>query len=188
MSKLKIGDKVFVQGVNDNMPKCGIIKGREVIELPDNKVRIEYVVKTGDGFDKWGVYSKKEITKVNKTPKRKTPTTLVVDAPNGYKVTLVALVEKHTILKDVFVNDEGFFNQLVERKGRKLSIGYSIYNPNDTYDPELGTRIALHRAKKTPFCYITSEFGGEFNKETVEALLKVKGEYIAKNIEDFISK
>lgn len=182
MSKLKVGDKVFVYG------KIGTIKGREVIEQPNSKVRIDYVVKTGEGFDNWGVYTRKELKKVNNAPKKKQLPTLVVEAANGYKVTLVALVEKHTVLKDVFVNDEGFFNQLIEKKGRKLSIGYSIYNPNDKYDPEFGIRIALHRAKHTPFCYMTSEFGGEFNKETVEALLKVKGEYIAKNIEDFISK
>ena len=69
-----------------------------------------------------------------------------------------------------------------------MSIGYAIYNPNDEYDEDFGIRIATHRAKKKPFCNILSDFSGEFNKETIDALLKVKGEYIANNITDFITK
>ena len=45
MSKLKINDKVIVK----ESGKTGVVKGRDVVGLPDGKVRVEYIVKTGDG-------------------------------------------------------------------------------------------------------------------------------------------
>ena len=177
MSKFKIGDKVFVKSKNE----LGIVKGREVQEL-GSRVVIEYVVKTGEGFQNWDVYDKKELVKVNNSKDNKKPQTLVVDAPNGYKVTLVALCDKENVWN--YKHDFTAFY----RRGKRLRIGYAIYNPKDEYNEELGLRIAKHRAKKTPFCDIVSGFSGEFNKETIDALLKVKGEYIAANIEKFITK
>ena len=56
MSKFKINNKVIVKETG----KEGIIKGRDVIELGDGKVKVEYIVKTGNGFDNWGSYSKSE--------------------------------------------------------------------------------------------------------------------------------
>jgi hypothetical protein len=176
MSKLKIGDKVIVKSTN----KVGIIKGREVHEMENNRIAIEYVVKTGEGFQNWNTYGKKELVKVNTNNNVKKTPSLVVDAPNGYKVTLVALTSREDVwnsVDDVF----GFY-----RKGKRLRIGYAIYNPNDKYDEERGLRIAKHRAKKTPFCDIISGFSGEFNTETIESLLSVKGKYIAKNLDEFI--
>lgn len=180
MSKLKINDKVIVK----ESGKVGVIRGREVHELTDGKVRVEYVVKTGEGFENWIVCRKKGLEKVvpNKTPKE--IPTLVVHAPNGYKITLVAVVRNETVWKDSF--DENGYYSPYARRGKDLTIGYAIYNPNDEYDPEMGVSIAKHRAKTSPFCHLVSDFSGEFNKETIDALLAVKGDYIAKNIEHFI--
>lgn len=180
MSKFKINDKVIVK----ESGKVGIIKGREVHELTDGKVRVEYVVKTGEGFENWISCTKKGLEKVvpNKTPKE--IPTLVVDAPNGYKVTLVAIVHNEVVWKDSF-DEDGFYRPYA-RKGKDLKIGYAIYNPKDEYDTDFGVRIATHRAKKSPFCHLISDFSGEFNEETVNALLAVKGDYIVRNIEHFI--
>lgn len=177
MSKFKIGDKVIVKSTG----KVGIIKGREVHEMENGRVAIEYVVKTGEGFQNWNAYGKKELAKLNLYDNEKAVPTLVVDAPNGYKVTLVALTKRENVWNTF---DDGF--NAYYRRGKRLCIGYAIYNPNDTYDEELGFRIAKHRAKKKPFCDIISGFSGEFNKETIDALLKVKGEYIAAHIDDFV--
>ena len=182
MSKLKIGDKVLVK----NNEKIGIIKGRELKELPNGKVEIEYVVKTGEGFDNWAAYNKHELKKVKSDKIEKHIPTLIIDADNGYKITLVGIVRNETVWKDS-VDDMGFFNTYA-RKGKNLSIGYSIYNPNDKYDEDFGKRIAIHRAKKKPFCHMVSDFNGEFNHQTIMALLEVKGKYIANNLEHFISK
>ena len=67
-----------------------------------------------------------------------------------------------------------------------MRIGYAIYNPDDEYDNTVGVRIATHRAKKSPFCHLISDFSGEFNTETVDALLRVKADYIVRNIDKFI--
>ena len=180
MSKLKIGDKVIVK----ENGKVGVVKGRDIVKLSDNKVRIEYIVKTDEGIDNWNSYLKDELEKVIPIKKEKKPITLVVNTSMGYKVTLVALVRNEYFLKDK-VDEYGLFDYYY-RKGKDLSIGYSIYNPNDVYDTELGVRIATHRAKKKPFCHMTSDFSGEFNQETIMALLKVKGEYIANNLSHFV--
>jgi len=180
MSKLKINDNVIVK----ENGKVGVIKGREIKPQPNGRVSIEYVVKTGEGFSNWGNYTKRELEKVRKIKTTKPFPALVVDAAGGYKVTLVAVVKRDKVWKDSFDLD-GFYKPYF-RKGKDLSIGYAIYNPNDAYDPDLGVRIATHRAKKTPFCHLISDFSGEFNTETINALLKVKGEYIAHNIDEFV--
>lgn len=182
MSKLKINDKVIVK----ESGKTGVVKGRDVVELPDGKVRVEYIVKTGNGFEKWGTFKKNELEKVVPVKTEKAVPTLVLDAPNGYKVTLVAIVRNETVWKDSF-DDNGYYSPYA-RKGKDLTIGYAIYNPNDVYDPDMGIRIAKHRAKTSPFCHLISDFNGEFNKETIDALLKVKGDYIVENIKHFIEK
>ena len=60
MSKLKTNDKVIVKATG----KVGFIKGRDTIDLGDGRVKVEYIVKTGDGFDNWNTYSKNELEKV----------------------------------------------------------------------------------------------------------------------------
>lgn len=182
MSKLKVNDEVIVK----KSGKTGVVKGREVYQDGNGKIRVEYVVRIGNGFNNWISCEKKELEKVvpNKTDKE--VPTLVLEAPNGYKVTLVALIRKERVWKDSF-DDEGFYVPY-SRKGKDLAIGYAIYNPNDNYDPKLGIRIAAHRARKAPFCHLVSDFNGEFNNETVDALLRTKGEYIVRNIDKFISK
>lgn len=182
MSKLKINDKIIVK----ESGKTGVVKGRDFVELPDGKVRVEYIVKTGEGFNNWGTFKKNELEKFTKVKIEKAVPTLVVDAPNGYKVTLVAIVRNETVWKDSF--DENGYYSPYARKGKDLTIGYAIYNPKDDYDPDMGIRIATHRAKTSPFCHLISDFNGEFNKETINTLLKVKGDYIVKNIEHFVTK
>lgn len=180
MSKLKVNDKVIIK----ENGKIGVIKGREVYPLDNNRIKVEYVVKTDNGFENWNSYARNELKKVQTAHEQKVPQTLVVDAPNGYKVTLVAL--KETIKEFDFIEDEkGVYNPYV-RNRKKLCIGYSIYNPNDVYDPNLGIRIAINRAKKAPFSNLVSAFCGEFTTETINALLKVKGDYIVNHLSKFI--
>lgn len=175
MSRFKVGDNVIVKATNE----VGVIKGRDTVDTKDGKIRIEYIVKTGNGFDKWGSYSKKELKRVSGQYVQKKPSVVVVDAPNGYKVTLVGVVTP----KDFYDYSIYFY-----RKGKELNVGYSIYNPEDEYDYEYGVKKALHRAKRESFCHMESDFNGEFNEETVNAILRVKGEYIVRNIEKFINK
>ena len=180
MSKLKTNDKVIVKTTG----KVGVIKSRDMIDMGNGRVKVEYIVKTGDGFDNWNSYSKNELEKFFPTNEVKTIPTLVVDAPNGYKVTLVALVTNELVLKDAYVEDIHYVPYW--RKGKKLKIGYAICNPIDKYNHAFGVRLATHRAKKRPFCHLISDFNGEFNTETIDALLRVKADYIVRNIDKFI--
>ena len=179
MSKLKTNDKVIVKTTG----KVGVIKSRDMIDMGDGRVKVEYIVKTGDGFDNWNSYSKNELEKFFPTNEVKTIPTLVVDAPNGYKVTLVALVINDRVIKPYRKN--GVYDPHWH-KVKYLRIGYAIYNPDDEYNHAFGVRLATHRAKKRPFCHLISDFNGEFNTETIDALLRVKADYIVRNIDKFI--
>ncbi len=180
MSKFKTNDQVIIKATG----QIGIIKSCDMIDLGDGRVKVEYIVKIGNGFENWNTYSKNELEKVIPDYEKKPIPTLVVNAPNGYKVTLVALVTNERVAKDYF-DEDGYYTSYW-RKGKDLRIGYSIYNPDDEYDHTVGVRIATHRAKKSPFCHLISDFSGEFNTETVDALLRVKADYIVRNIDKFI--
>ena len=73
MSKIKINDKVIVK----QSGKIGVVKGREVCNLPDGKVKIEYIVKTGEGFENWLSVPKKELEKVVPVKTRKIMNTII---------------------------------------------------------------------------------------------------------------
>lgn len=169
MSKFKTNESVVIKATG----QTGVIKSREIITDGPNHVKVEYIVKTGDGFENWGSYTKKELEKVHYQPTPKPNLSIVLDAKDGYKVTLVAIVDTTYGPYEMY-------------RYKTLNIGYSIYNPNDEYNEEMGKRIATHRAKNRPFCYLFTYFGGEFNNETVMALLNVKGEYIVNNIDNFL--
>lgn len=181
MSKIRINDKVIVK----ENGKIGIVKGREITDLDNGKMLIEYVVKIGEGFQNWKSYSRKELKKVVPQSNKKPMQILVTELDKGYTITMVAIVGNGQWKETKIENDELV---IYMHPTKDLSIGYSICSPHDEYDSEIGIRIAKHRAKKSPFCKLNSNFSGEFNKETIDALLKVKTEYIANNIERFINK
>lgn len=182
MSKFKINDHVIVKETNTN----GIIKGRDVKDIGNGRVKVEYIVKTGEGFENWGSYTKDQLGKINSHSNRKVIPTLILEASNGYKVTLVAIIANRKYYAAEYDKNNNI--STYPRKGKDLRIGYAIYNPSDKYDTDFGQRIAIHRARRSPFCHLFSNFSGEFNKETVDALLKVKGDYIVNNIEFFIDR
>ena len=179
MSKFKANDKVIVKATG----KIGVIKSCDMIDIGDGRVKVEYIVKTGNGFENWHTYSKKELEKIVPAHVNKPNPTLVVNAPNGYKVTLVALVINDKVIKPYRKN--GVYDPHWH-KVKYLRIGYAIYNPDDEYDHDFGVRVATKRAKKNAFCHLFSDFSGEFNTETVDALLRVKADYIVRNIDKFI--
>lgn len=164
MSKFKTNDSVYVKATG----KKGIVKGREVIDLGNNRVKVEYIVKTGPGFENWHSYNRNELVKeVYVAPKKENPSYVTTTA-NGYKITTVGVVEKTYNMK-------------------RLSIGYAICSPEDEFNLEYGIKLATNRAKTNSFGTMYSAFGGEFNTETVSSIIKAKGDYIARNIEKFVN-
>lgn len=181
MTKFKVNETVCVKGSYET----GVIKSIEKILMSNGETHVEYIVKCGEGFSNWKKYSRKQLEHFKDlNNKNKATDYLVVETKDKlFKIILVAIVQKEDVDFYDFEIEKGY-----TRKGRKLSIGYSICNPSDEYNFEQGFKIAKHRAKKKPFCELTSGFGGEFNHETVMALLNVKGEYIANNIQNFVNK
>ena len=79
-------------------------------------------------------------------------------------------------------------DELIPTRAKTLNIGHAIYNPNDEYNERFGFRIAKNRIKTRPFAHLYSEFTGEFNYDTVVAIMDAKAKYIAENSERFITK
>lgn len=174
MSRFKTNEKVYIKATG----ALGIIKGREVTKIDDKRIKVEYIVKTGDGFDNWKPYLKKELVKYNPNVGEDYVPTITLNAKNGYTITVIAITSN---IRWYDENDN-------RRRGKELRIGYSICNPSDEYDDDIAIRIAKHRAKKSPFCHLMSPFNGEFNDDTINALLEVKGHYILENLDNFINR
>lgn len=179
MSKnFKVNDKVRIKATGE----IGVVKGRDVISIDANKdfnkmVDVQYIVKISDGIDNWKAYTKKDLEKIhNYELPTKHEYIHTYDVVDGYKIILYSYVENYVPFDFPHSN------------GKELSIGYSIYNPNDEFNEKIGVRIARSRSKKKPFCRMFSCFGGEFNKDTVEAIMNVKADYIKNNFSKFISK
>ena len=96
MSKLKTNDKVIIKATG----KSGIIKGRDVVNLRDDKVKIEYIVKTDEGFENWGTFSKDELEKVTSKHKEKL-------------LEMIGNVEKYA---STLEDKDGFYNQINKLK------------------------------------------------------------------------
>ena len=172
MAKFKIGEKVLVKGTND----VGVIKAREVskVDGANKRVKVEYIVRLGDGFNNWKAFDRKEIEHYPQNVLKDTEYVKVYDVVDGYKITLFAKVIRH---------NEMFYPSAIE-----LYIGYSIYSPKDEYSEEQGIKIARHRSRTSPFCQMESSFGGEFNALTVNNIMDAKADYIKNNFDKFINK
>lgn len=175
--KLKVGDIVRIK--DKNSTKIGIIKGKEIIPLDGtSRVSIEYLVKPLGtvGFNSWIKTDRKGLERIqSEDPTPKNEFVKEYDADGGWKVMLFASTNK-----EKQTDEHGSV--------KSLRIGYSIYNPNDTYSFKVGKRIAKRRASISPFCQMTSAFSGEFNYDTVNAIMDVKADYIIKNIDKFAHK
>lgn len=97
---------------------------------------------------------------------------------------MVASVEPKSYLVEN-PNPDDCMNGFYIRKGRKLTIGFSIYNGKDDYDNNIGVKYAKHRMKTHPFCSMESAFSGEFQPKTVHAIIDAKADYIMEHWDEF---
>lgn len=185
MAKFKVNDVVVVKETGEK----GVVKCREaVLDKDAKRTKVTYLVKLGDGFDNYKVFTRNELTKVNPVEKSTVRyATKVYDAPNGYKVTLVSIVDVDRHYEFDYPEDA---DEVIERevKTKHFNLGVSFYNPSDEFDEKVGYKIARHRAINSPFCSLSARFLGEFNDATVEALMDVKAKYIIDNIEHFVRR
>lgn len=167
--KLKVGEPVRVNATGEH----GVIKGREVVPMEGKKIEIQYIVKTGEGIDKWKAYSKKELTPLAKTNTEVYPkvySKTFVDDKTKRELMLVAIVGKNYIDRKV------------------LRIGYALRHPHDESNTKMALKIAKHRAIERPICSLESYYKGEFNEDTVNSLMSAKARYIFTHLENFVKK
>ena len=167
MAKFKIGEQVRIKSTHE----IGQIKSREIIKGDGNRIRVEYIVKLGEGINKWKGFTRKEIEKVNK-PEETRQIVSITTQHKGYNILVLGFTEN--------------FNDVI--KFKTFSVGYAICSPEDEYNIETGVKIALHRAKKHPFARLWSGHSGEFNEATAKNILMAKSEYIIDNFEKFIHR
>lgn len=181
MAKFKVNENVV--RVSDG--KIGTIKAREITQMSDSdstrqSTNVKYLVDFGEGIENWSVVTRNDIQKIQH-PKSDPYIVKNYNIDESKSLTIVALVEKTT----KFVYDMDDLYAAKKTHGKKLSIGFSIYNGSDVYDNEIGRKIAIHRCKKNPFTTMTSGFSGEFNLTTVESIMDAKADYIITNIDNF---
>jgi hypothetical protein len=69
---------------------------------------------------------------------------------------------------------------------KKVTLGYSVCKPGDTYSKELGETIALGRARKNGKAALYSTMRGYINTRVVQALLRQEADYFKANPEVWI--
>ena len=168
MAKFKVGEKVLDAKTGIE----GTVKARD-IQSGDGKTVVKYMVDFGGGIENWKIMSRKQLSK---SPKKNQRRELIVKeySHGEQKLTLVARVRNRIYLSpDVSIG------------GKMMEIGFSIYNGIDNYKHAFGVKYALHRIKTRPFCRMESNFNGEFNNETVLAIMDAKANYIISHWSEF---
>ncbi|MBP5456177.1 MAG: hypothetical protein J6Y37_06730 [Paludibacteraceae bacterium] len=184
MSRIKVNDRVLVKESGE----IGTVVTKETIRLEGNRVKVEYIVKFGDGFENYRAFGRKELSVVKGTgsPSQRSSVkeyTYESILEDGRIICIVGLVgiAKYKALD---IGDNGIVPLTVKRK--TLNVGYAICHPGDRYEYSLGLNIARRRAKERPLAKLESAFGGEFDESFVGTILAHKAEFIADNIERFI--
>ena len=77
-------------------------------------------------------------------------------------------------------------NEVIGIVRKQLSLGVSICSPEDTFDTEIGKKIALERARTVEPCMFVSD-KGLINNDTVEAILKREALYLKNNPGNYIA-
>lgn len=86
----------------------------------------------------------------------------------------------------ISVDDEETGDELSYDVDKVLRIGYSICNPNDKYDPELGNVMACNRARGWDCIMLSTSRAGMFNTATVNFLLNDFLNYMKRSPNQFI--
>ena len=179
MAKFNVNQTV----VRKSDGKSGIIRAREVKSV-ENYTDVKYLVDFGDGIENWVVLTKNDIKPEPKNVKSPDYVFKTYTVGDGQVVTMAAHVESVKTEANAYIEEFDDFYTYT-RKGKALSIGFSIYNGSDEYNEEIGKKYAKHRCKVNPFTTMVSAFSGEFNNDTVEAIMNAKAKYIIENIDRF---
>lgn len=162
--KFKVGQTVRVK----ESGKVGVVKSREITKCEDNHVKVEYIVKLGDGFNNWKSFSKKELESVG--VKKEMPTYPKIFKKeykvHGQDLMMVAVLQKMMNAKWLF-------------------IGHALRSENDAYNENFAFKLAKRRAILRPITKICSIVGSDLKEEMINAIMDSKKDYIENNFSNF---
>lgn len=182
MSNIKNGDRVRIKesGV------VGTVISREQKALGDKRVQVEFVVKTGNGFESYKAFTRKEIEKIPTVSKPKAEEKTyprVYNYPHkckdGRNLVITGVVDTYNEWSPI---------KFGTIKKKYLTVGYAICHPSDDKDNKIGAEIALARAYNKPLAYLETPFTGEFREDFVGTILQAKANFVEENIERFINR
>jgi hypothetical protein len=169
-----------------------IVKTSE--EEGKKKCEVLYLVKP-DGasdFDEYMVCTRKDLRPEQKEIIVKDDSVYVTEeTEEGFKVLMYAETFDGPVLfcKD-YPQGDGRCScaAYVDELKKQLYVSYAICSPDDEFDLNRGLKIARHRLFEQPYFKMYAERESEFDKETVEAILKAKAKYIVAHKERFVNK
>lgn len=187
MSNLTRGKKVRIKATGE----IGIIKDIDRIKRQTGeKEDVTYLVKLCDkaGWVQCQRNCLQLMVDVSKNKERAYPKTYVYEETipeDGRTITVVGVVDVVSIPH--YLSDE---KRVTEKayKCKTLGVAYAICHPEDEYDHDYAVKLATKRCDWRPMAEYTSPQTGEFRPDIVEAILKVKCEYIKSNIDKFIER
>lgn len=95
-------------------------------------------------------------------------------------------IERHFVMAAVSIHNEAGIvihedHEYIDNDDKVLSIGVSVCRPNDTFNEELGRRIAEGKATKYRDHALYTTDAGLINDKVVKALLEQEAEYFKAN-------
>ena len=187
MSNLTKGKKVRIKATGE----IGVIKDFERIKRQSGKMEdVTYLVKLSDkaGWVQCQRNNLQLLVDVSENKERVYPKTYVYEETipeNGRTITVVGVVDvasiPHYLPYEKRVTEKAY-------KCKTLSVAYAICHPEDEYDHDYAVKLATKRCDWRPMAEYTSPQTGEFRPDIVDAILKVKCEYIKNNIDKFTNR
>ena len=193
--RYKVGDKVFIHAKS----AYGVIIDRNVVySEKDGRpfIEINYLVKP-DGAKNFNDYvfcGRKDIQKEGQTEAVPDPREnwTTVELGDGFKAIIYSYVSdgpRFTSSSATSINGETYRSCCMDTSVKKiLKISYAICSKDDSYRIKEGLKICRSRIEKNPMCVMFSEFDGDFDAKTVDAIIHAKAEYIRSHRNRFVNK
>lgn len=123
----------------------------------------------------------------------------VIDKEGGkHVITVVGSVtrrrRKVDHVKDAYVEIgnksvlKGILSFKEKRIDKQLTMAMSICHPHDTFDEEVGIKLATSRLKKYDIGKVETSSLSMLDSQMVNAMISAKADYIADNIDKFLPK
>ena len=123
----------------------------------------------------------------------------VVDKEGGkHVITVVGSLTKRRRkidhIKDAYVEIgkksvlKGTLSFKEKRIDKQLTMAMSICHPHDTFDKEVGIKLATSRLKKYDIGKVETSSLSMLDSQMVNAMISAKADYIADNLDKFVPK